>query len=863
MSAQTGLSLVYPLTCNMRAYIGEAELREEDMRHVHDFLISHFLHWIEALSLMGQGLESIKLMNILISVVSNQDSPELLAFLHDARRYVRTYSFAFDSFPLQLYSSLLLFAPKNSPIRDIFQQYIPEWITARPQIDNEWGRCLQTLEGHRGTVNSVTFSPDSTLIASASSDKSVRFWNSATGECPLIISHEEPVREALFMPDPGSIATVSGSKVQQWHVKTGARLQHRQDCGIDAKLTFMDGLITTWETHDWGIFGIKKMDEPEVLTDSGSQIKAACLSHDAKWLAVADHEKIRIVHTKSGQRAWELHHDEDYGIDSMALSHDSKMLAIIPVLGSITLWDVDTGDRLQKMSNYSVVDVVRFSHNSALLATGSNNGTVELWHTDTGKRFLILKGHSNGVKSIAFSHDSTLLASASVDMTIRVWDVDTREVSAPTGDYIERTETLVFSNDFKVIASGSSKGTRRLWDTATGKCLREFDKNSESTLAVAFSPDSQLLASIPSDGTIHVLRVQTGERIHALTAEGYGRVTVVAFSPDSNLIAGGTFEGNVCLWDVSTGQCSSTRIHHPDMITSVAFSADSTILVSLSLDASIQIVGLESGHYYEIITHYNDRICSFALSNDSSRLVTALTDKTAKLWDVESGNCIQTFQGHKDDIRAVTLSEDSKSIISASLDGTCRVWDSSTGECRQVVPIPKTCTSISFRQGVNRNWNLVTNAGIIPTNRPLSDVNIEPLSAEFSGLGISSDYSWITFNDENLLWLPGEFRPNEKSPIVISNSTVVIGLHSGRVTIIGFRSGLLGSSFQSPITTTTRSHNNNPITSTHLHTALPAHVDNSVLLCPLVSCQPQIQTSGSSLAALHPVRAMDTTLRED
>ncbi|CAI6101036.1 unnamed protein product [Clonostachys chloroleuca] len=174
-------------------HISEAELHGEDMESVHDFLKSHLLHWIEALSLMGQGLESIKLINNLISVVSNQDSPELLAFLHDARRFVRTNSFAIDSFPLQHYSSLLLFAPKKSLVRETFQNNIPQWIDARPESDNEWGRCLQILEGHSGAVFSIAFSPDSTMVVSASSDRSVRVWNLATGECPLIISHEETV----------------------------------------------------------------------------------------------------------------------------------------------------------------------------------------------------------------------------------------------------------------------------------------------------------------------------------------------------------------------------------------------------------------------------------------------------------------------------------------------------------------------------------------------------------------------------------------------------------------------------------------------------------------------------------------------
>uniref|UniRef100_A0A8H7NM14 Mitochondrial division protein 1 n=1 Tax=Bionectria ochroleuca TaxID=29856 RepID=A0A8H7NM14_BIOOC len=659
-------------------HISEAELHGEDIGSVHDFLKSHFLHWIEALSLMGQGLESIRLVNKLISIVSGQDSPELLAFLHDARRFVRTNSFAFDSFPLQLYSSALLFAPKKSLIRGIFQHNLPEWINIRPESDDDWGRCLQTFEGHSGTVNSVAFSPDSTLIASASSDKSIRVWNSATGECPLIISHEEPVREALFTPVPGSIATVSGCKVQLRHVETGARLQHSQDCGIDAKLTFMDGLVTTWDTYTGGSFGIKIADEPEVQIDSGS------------------------LETKA---AW----------------------------------------------------------------------------------------HSNTITSIVFSHDSTLLASASVDRTIRVWDVDTQEASAPSEDQSGITCASAFSEDLKVIASHSSSyDTIQLWDVATGKCLHVL-KDHPATIfgMITFSPDSQLVASTSFRRPFNVWRVQTGERTDISTAGHYDGVSTMAFSPDSTLIACGFFEGKVGLWDVSTGKGYETRINHSSMVTSLKFSTDSNILVSVSMSGTIQIVGLKSDGYYKELKGHNGAISSFTLSNDPSQLVTGSADKTAKLWDVESGNCIQTFQGHNDDIRAVTMSEDSKSIISVSRDGTSRVWDASTGECSQIILIPKTLTSISFQQRENRNWDLITNAGIIPINRPLSDVHIEPLSAKFSGLGTSSDSSWITFNGKRLLWLPFRFRPNESSPIVISDSTVAIGLQTGGVTIIGFRLNLL------------------------------------------------------------------------
>jgi WD40 repeat protein len=50
-------------------------------------------------------------------------------------------------------------------------------------MENEWSACLQTLEGHSGSVSSVAFSHDSTRLASASVDTTVKIWDAGSGEC--------------------------------------------------------------------------------------------------------------------------------------------------------------------------------------------------------------------------------------------------------------------------------------------------------------------------------------------------------------------------------------------------------------------------------------------------------------------------------------------------------------------------------------------------------------------------------------------------------------------------------------------------------------------------------------------------------
>ena len=111
------------------------------------------------------------------------DQDRLAQLVQDARRFIMYHKGAIKGYPLQTYASALLFSPTGSLIRQLFQHKEPEGISIRPAISDGWSACLQTLEGHSSDVRSVAFLHNSTRLASASYDSTVKIWDASSGAC--------------------------------------------------------------------------------------------------------------------------------------------------------------------------------------------------------------------------------------------------------------------------------------------------------------------------------------------------------------------------------------------------------------------------------------------------------------------------------------------------------------------------------------------------------------------------------------------------------------------------------------------------------------------------------------------------------
>jgi WD40 repeat protein len=435
------------------------------------------------------------------------------------------------------------------------------------------GKLRNTLQGHSNWVRSIQFSPDGTLLASASDDQTVKLWDARTGQLwKTLLGHTNWVWSVAFSPAiagaVGGVMLTADLEATESPSQNAAILASG---GYDSSVRLWNGqsgqLLKTLQGHTNWVLCIKFSPEGTILA-SGS---------DDQTVKLWDVCTGRLANTLLGHTGW---------VRCVDFSRDGKLLASSSDDRTIKLWNVDRPEsgsdeyRADSLSgsicktlegHTNGVWSVAFSPDGTLLASGSVDRTVKVWDVRTGAIVRNLEGHSNWVRCVAFSPDGTLLASASYDSSVKLWDARTGELVLTLEGHTSGVWSVDFSPDGTLVASGSYDKTVKLWDACTGELLKTLEGHTHGVWSVAFSPRAKLsqksatplqkqdliLASGSYDRTVKLWDVCTGQLLKSLQ-EHTSWVWSVRFSPDGDSVASGSSDETIKLWDVQTGECWKT-----------------------------------------------------------------------------------------------------------------------------------------------------------------------------------------------------------------------------------------------------------------------------------------------------------------
>ncbi len=594
---------------------------------------------------------------------------------------------------------------------------------------------------HDDDINCLVFSPDGSLIVTASSDNSVRIWDPSSGRELKRWYHDDDVNAVVFSPDGTLIASASGDSItmildaSSYNDRPPLKLKHNGS--VNQVIFSPDGttLATAGYDNTVRIWDVSTGNEIRCIR-YGNRVEDLALSPDGKMLATGDWDSvIRILEVHSGREITRMSHEDD--INSLEFSPDGTFLATASWDGTAKIWELATGKELWRLNHSDNVRDVAFNPDGTLLATASDDRTARIWDTITGKELWRLN-HKDDVCDVVFSPDGNLVATASDDKTARVW------IAASGDEYLkvyhqDKVNSVSFSPNGAFLATTSDDNTARLWRIPDKKFVPVMPSvtHDDHIHDLAFCPGGRRLATASDDNTARIWDVSTGNELANFSYDSY----VVSLALTRRLLATAC-ENRTYVWDYASGEEFST-LNHEHKISDIEFSPDGMLLAT-ACNKVVYIWDLESNKKFLIMNHTKG-VHDVAFSPDGAYLATGCTDG-AYIWDLANKKEFSKLN-LAGIVRSVAFSPDGR-FLAASCNSSTYIWDlvnkkeisrqDHTGDVLSVAfsPDGKFLATAGEDQEA-KVWDLASNK-VIAIRKHSGDVNVVAFSPDGKFLATGS-----------------------------------------------------------------------------------------------------------------------------
>ena len=369
----------------------------------------------------------------------------------------------------------------------------------------------------------------------------------------------------------------------------------------------------------------------------------------------------------------------------MAFSPDGKLLASGGCEdATVHVWNVQTGEELQVLVRHHQVDMngrsdgyaggVAFSPDGKTLATTGGDSMIRLWDVASGDEIDRWKAE-NRADVIAFSSDGKQLAGVN-GATMIVWDVKTGKATHSFPALPGGTATgILFLNDGRTIVS-SNPGWVGWHDLVTQKVTRKV----QGALMPAPAGGREFVV-LDGKGA-HVYDMKEGSEIRQFPCPA-GFYTAGVLSADGKKLLAAEWQNvRIRAWETQKGKDLFPQEAHSAQVGFVGFSAEGKELITAG-DSDVRFWDVATGKELRQLRGHQETIFAASLSADRKTLATGSRDGTVRLWDLAAGKEVHQFTFECGSGILVALSADGSRLAYTHYIGAgdpIRVWDQPLGK---------------------------------------------------------------------------------------------------------------------------------------------------------------------------------------
>ncbi|MEG5173956.1 WD40 repeat domain-containing protein [Microcoleus sp. B3-D7] len=263
-----------------------------------------------------------------------------------------------------------------------------------------FGACGLMLGGNHSGVQAVAIAPDGKQAISASSDQTIKIWDTETGrELRTLTGHTGSVRGVAIAPDGlTAISALDDNTLKIWDTETGRELQtligHTNS--VRGVAIAPDGLtaISASDDNTLKIWDLLSGTELRTLTGHTNSVTRVAIAPD--------------------------------GLTAISASDDN----------TLKVWNLLSGTELRTLTDTGYVYAVAMASDGFIAISLSQLKTLKIWDTDSTRELQILTDDDSFASAVALAPDGKRVISASFDNTLRIWDLPSgKEIASFSGDY--------------------------------------------------------------------------------------------------------------------------------------------------------------------------------------------------------------------------------------------------------------------------------------------------------------------------------------------------------------------------------------------------------------------------------------------